>query len=145
MQSTITTEDVKKSDGVRVPSTNRDCGSFGKMTLFVRSKRTMVSDSVVSLPTFPGLLTPMVPHRERLRMYENVFDIEHWEAIQHTKTLAASLGIGLEVKDVSKTNAVVRFFKFLARGSRMSTPSVSLDDDALNSLMMEEGTRLASR
>jgi hypothetical protein len=144
MQSSITTEEVKKSEGVRVPSANLDCESFGKITLYVRSKKALVCDSVVTLPTFPGLLGPMVPHRERLRVYENVFDEEQLEAIQHSKTLAASLGIGLEVKDVSKSNAVVRFFMFLSRGSRLTTPSVSLDDEALYSLMKKQDQHLVS-
>ena len=146
MQSVTTSEHVKEvEEEERVASPNQDCGGFGKMTLFVRSKRAVVLDKIVTVPSFSSLLGPVVRHQERICTYGDVFDREQLEVIQHCKTLVTNLGISLEVKDISKSNVVARFFRFLAHGGSQAAPSVSLNGDALISLMREEQVRLIRR
>jgi hypothetical protein len=146
MQTTDTTKREDESEvGRRVPSSTNGFRNFGKMTLFVRSKKIGVSNVVASMPALTGLSTvPIGYYNQRVFVYEQRLDEQQSDAVKSGRLLARGLGLELEVKDISKANAVTRFFRFLTRDKlARKTPSVSFDSDAMASLFRDERHRLS--
>ena len=108
-------------------------GRHGKMTVFIKSKRVLVTTKIVNLPpSFSGLVPTFSSGVKRLSIYENLLDEDQKAVVENSVELAKSLGLELEVKDVAMLSIFARFLGLL-RGSRLParTPSVSFEGSAI--------------
>lgn len=105
----------------------------GKMTVYVRSKRTLISSRIVTPPAvFSGLAPSSPSAAKHVVLYENVIDEEQKTVLENTIALARSLDVELEVKDVATLGRFTRFLGMVL-GSKLPsrTPSLSFEGDVI--------------
>jgi len=96
-------------------STRKDPRASGKVTFVVKSKRVCVANQVLSVPVVDRRFGSITTFTERVVVYEDVLDEEQSEALEKARVLANSLGIKLEVKDISKRGILSRFLGLILR------------------------------
>jgi len=99
----------------------------GKIRVFVKSTRTLVSAGSTAYPSYiPVAYTPLTIHAsggKRILVYQNELDAEQEKIVHEAADLAQRMHMDFEVKDLGKQNILSRIFTRLARGN-VTVPSV---------------------
>ncbi|MGI0078864.1 MAG: hypothetical protein ACRECH_04510 [Nitrososphaerales archaeon] len=135
MQTFATHEERVNAKSIDVtPHALNNGRNNGKMTVFVRSKKVLVTTKMVNLsPGFNGLVPPSPSVAKRISIYENVLDQDQKAVLENSVTLARSLGVELEVKDVARIGVFNRFLDLIFRNKLPSkTPSVSFEGSVIS-------------
>ena len=137
MQTTIGPEQIERSKKIE----NGRSGQ-SKITLFVRSRKVAIERRIISVPFYTGgVATHTIFQPKPVVVYENVLDQEQEEALESAKSLAHSLGMRLEVKDISKLGLVSRLFD---RVFPSKAPFLSFGDKEIGSVMTLVSGRYSS-
>ena len=139
MQSTTSAEELTREEERKssAPATNHARVRIrGKMTLYVRSKRTWTTTRSIPIVDFANALIHSGSGYSRVLIYNDILDDDQREAIRRCEALTRILGIKLVVKDLSRSSRLARFAR-AALGhfeGVNETPSVSFDSRAIIAL-----------
>jgi hypothetical protein len=100
----------------------------GKITVFIKSRRKVVTTNTIVLPQQANRLSPVefsVPRQ--IVVYERVLDDDQKAVLDMSIELAKSMGMELEVKDEGK-RSISRLLGFVGTRSWPKAPSVSFTE-----------------
>jgi hypothetical protein len=104
----------------------------GKMTVYIRSRNTIVATSTMHLPQSSNRLTPIAfSVQKRIAVYERVLDEDQKAIVEMSTELARSMGVELEVKDEGKLGFSQLLGMIFRNHPRPKAPSVSFTGDMM--------------
>ncbi|MDA4111735.1 MAG: hypothetical protein OK439_04300, partial [Thaumarchaeota archaeon] len=125
-----------KSNELDIATALKSFSSGSKMMLFIRSKKVAVASEIVSISVFISARANPTKVSRRITIYENVLDQEQKDAVENSASLAKSLGVELEIRDVAKLRILSRIINSIFRDKLVArTPSVSFTGGAITSLV----------
>jgi len=136
MQETLS---ARREEGEENETTalTRGCGLQGKIILYLRSMEVVTGSQIVDFAVADRILSGnIVRSPKRILITNRVFDAEQEEALNNCRELAETLGIELQVKDLSRAGLLERVSGiFSGKGFHGKTPSISLDGGAVTTLV----------